>query len=130
MPSDSYKLSGKIEAILPPREGGGKKFQTVVFRTEGQYPQCIPVEFGEKSIQHIERLRVGDEAECEFSLRGREWNGKYFANLSGFKIFGGGQPHQRGSSVNNERRPAQKDYPLKDRQDTVPDWNDQSEAPF
>lgn len=133
--SDSYNLKGTVVEVMPAREGGGKTFQTIVVRTDGQYAQSVPVEFGGKSQEYAARLREGDPIDCDFSLRGREYNGKWYVNLSGFKINGG-----RSADKDFQRpdeRPA-RDYKLdspprganRDHARTQPPVIDEDEIPF
>jgi hypothetical protein len=34
----------------------------------------------------LDIINTGDEVEVTFGLKGREYNGKYFTNLDGFRI--------------------------------------------
>ncbi len=49
---------------------------------DGKFVQTVPFEaFGDK-MASLEGLSVGDEVTVRFGLRGREWKGRYFTNLS------------------------------------------------
>jgi hypothetical protein len=134
MAQKTYEAEGAIEAII--NETRGKyEITQVVLEVDGyeERKEFVSFEFFAKKAEKVKGFQEGDRVEISFNLAGRKAaSGKYYSSNSAWQIksLGSSQPHQRGSSVNNERRPAQKDYPLKDRRDTVPDWNDQSEAPF
>lgn len=62
------------------------KKRELVINTGGEYPQYIPIEFTQDKINLLNNLSNGQVVSVNFELRGREWNGKYFANVQGWKI--------------------------------------------
>jgi hypothetical protein len=77
-------IKGRVIKLLT-QEGtsanGEWKRTTVVIETANQYRNTVPVEFfSEVSVKE------GDEVVAEFFAEGREWKGKYYANLAGNKI--------------------------------------------
>ena len=81
---------GEVETF-----GGGFTKCVVVVKTGDKYPQEIPVEFvKEKADEAHLGLRVGMQVEVAYNLRGREWNGRWFASVQGwkFKVVSGAEP--------------------------------------
>ncbi|QFU76869.1 DUF3127 domain-containing protein [Halioglobus maricola] len=87
----SYELSGKIKLIqeLKTFDSGFRKQEMVVIVDDGRYPQEINLEFVQDKVALLENLQPGQEVTVAFDIRGREYNGRYFNNLQGWKITGG-----------------------------------------
>ncbi len=113
------QLTAKLTAILPEQTGTGKngqwKKQDIIVETDGQYPKkvCISL-WGDKFDRNI--LRVGNRLTVSFDIESREFNGKWYTNVKGWKVEPGGDAsssqdqqadsynppayeHQGGSSV-------------------------------
>jgi hypothetical protein len=86
----SYELSGKIKLIQETQtfSSGFTKREMVVTVEEGNYPQDISLEFLKDKISLLDNLSVGQQVTVSFDIRGREYNGRYFNNLVGWKIQG------------------------------------------
>jgi single-strand DNA-binding protein len=83
-----YDLTGKIKLIQDPMtfESGFTKREMVVIVEDGKYPQEINLEFVQDKAALLETLKPGQEVTVSFDIRGREYNGRYFNNLQGWKI--------------------------------------------
>ncbi len=83
-----YELSGKVKLIQEAQtfSSGFSKREMVVTVEEGNYPQDINLEFLKEKMSLLDGLSVGDSVTVTFDLRGREYNGRYFNNLVGWKI--------------------------------------------
>jgi len=88
----AYELSGKIKLIQNPQTfaSGFTKREMVVIVEDGKYPQEINLEFVQDKIGLLEGLQPGQEVTVTFDIRGREYNGRYFNNLQGWKISAAG----------------------------------------
>ena len=53
---------------------------------DGKYPQDINFEFVQDSVAKLDAVNEGDQVTVTFDIRGREYNGRYFNNLVGWKI--------------------------------------------
>ena len=85
--SDKIDITGKVEAILDIQEfASGFKKQTIVIETGGKFPQKVPIEFAKEKIEMISALKVGQQATISVNIRGSEYNGKYYASLSGWRV--------------------------------------------
>jgi len=84
----AYELSGKIKLIQDPKtfDSGFSKREMVVVVEDGKYPQEINLEFVQDKIALLDNLQPGQEVTVSFDIRGREYNGRYFNNLQGWKV--------------------------------------------
>ena len=84
----AYELTGKIKLIQEPKtfDSGFTKREMVVIVEEGKYPQEINLEFVQDKVALLEALQPGQEVTVSFDIRGREYNGRYFNNLQGWKV--------------------------------------------
>ena len=84
----AYDLSGKIKLIQDAKtfDSGFTKREMVVIVEDGKYPQEINIEFVQDKVALLESLQIGQEVTVTFDIRGREYNGRYFNNLQGWKI--------------------------------------------
>ncbi|MEM1113337.1 MAG: DUF3127 domain-containing protein [Pseudomonadota bacterium] len=84
----AYELSGKIKLIQEPKtfESGFTKREMVVTVEDGKYPQEINLEFVQDKVALLDNLSPGQEVTVSFDIRGREYNGRYFNNLQGWKV--------------------------------------------
>ncbi|MEZ5569923.1 MAG: DUF3127 domain-containing protein [Halioglobus sp.] len=84
----AYELSGKIKLIQEAKtfDSGFTKREMVVIVEDGKYPQEINLEFVQDKVALLEGLQPGQHVTVSFDIRGREYNGRYFNNLQGWKI--------------------------------------------
>lgn len=84
----AYDLTGKIKLIQETKtfDSGFTKREMVVIVEDGKYPQEINLEFVQDKVALLDALQPGQEVTVTFDIRGREYNGRYFNNLQGWKI--------------------------------------------
>ena len=84
----SYDLTGKVKLIqeLQTFDSGFTKREVVMTVEDGKYPQDINIEFLQDKVSLLAAVSEGQEIKVFFDIRGREYNGKYFNNLVGWKI--------------------------------------------
>lgn len=84
----SYELTGKIKLIQDEQTfaSGFTKREMVVTVDDGRYPQDINLEFVKDKISLLDDLEPGQEVTVSFDIRGREYNGRYYNNLQGWKV--------------------------------------------
>ena len=84
----TYELTGKIKLIQDEQTfaSGFTKREMVVTVDDGRYPQDINLEFVKDKISLLDGLEPGQEVTVSFDIRGREYNGRYFNNLQGWKV--------------------------------------------
>ena len=92
----AYDLTGKIKLIQEAKtfESGFTKREMVVIVEDGKYPQEINLEFVQDKVALLDSLQVGEEVTVSFDIRGREYNGRYFNNLQGWKIVSASEQSQ------------------------------------
>jgi translation initiation factor IF-3 len=89
--SDAIKIKGTIIKIGEAQEFGAKGFRKseMILRIDedSKYPQEIPVEWHGEKADEIPRLfGEGDEVEVCINLRGREYNGRHYINVVGWRV--------------------------------------------
>jgi len=84
----SYELSGKVKVIQNPQtfSSGFSKRELVVAVLDGNYTQDISLEFLKEKAELLDDLAIGDDVNVSFNIRGREYNGRYFNNLTAWKL--------------------------------------------
>jgi len=85
------EITGNIKLIQDVESGTSKSGnewtkRNIVVTTEGDYPQDIQIEFFGKSVQAIGNYNIGNPVKVSINLKGREYNGKYYTSVSGWKI--------------------------------------------
>ncbi len=84
----AYELTGKVKLLQEPKtfDSGFTKREMVVIVEDGKYPQEINLEFVQDKVALLDSLQPGQTVTVSFDIRGREYNGRYFNNLQGWKI--------------------------------------------
>lgn len=95
-----YEASGKIKVINETQSfaSGFTKREFVVTTAVDKYPQDLKFEVVKDKCAMLDKFKVGQDVQVSFDIRGNEYNGKYYVNLSAWKIQpAGGQPASDGS---------------------------------
>ena len=89
----AYELTGKIKLIQEAKtfDSGFTKREMVVTVEDGKYPQDINLEFIQDKVALLDNLQPGQEVTVSFDIRGREYNGRYFNNLQGWRVVASGE---------------------------------------
>jgi len=84
----AYELTGKVKLIQDPQTfaSGFTKREVVVTVEDGKYSQDINLEFLQDKVGLLNSVSKGQEIKVFFDIRGREYNGRYFNSLVGWKI--------------------------------------------
>lgn len=83
------EIKGKIIAALPEMSGVSKsgnnwKKREYVLETQETYPKKVHFDFfGERADQYP--LSVGDEITLSFDIESREYNGRWYTSIRGWK---------------------------------------------
>lgn len=84
------EIKGRIIHVLPLQEGVSKagnpwKKQEYVLETYDQYPRKVCFDlFGDKADQY--RAEIGDDVVLSFDIESREYNGRWFTSIRGWKL--------------------------------------------
>lgn len=83
----AYEIEGAIIEIGETRSfDSGFCVRQVVIDTGGKYPQKVPVDVVKDSCEKLDHCFVGESIKLSFEVRGREWNGKYYAGLQAWRF--------------------------------------------
>jgi len=80
------ELTGTIKSVGDLEQIKTLKKKTLLLDTGGKYPQTVPVEFLNDNIDKLNNCKVGDSVNVGINLNSREYKGKYYINLTGWKI--------------------------------------------
>tara|TARA_R110000824_G_scaffold300623_1_gene488638 strand:+ start:36 stop:368 length:333 start_codon:yes stop_codon:yes gene_type:complete len=86
------EVKGKLVKKLQQEAGtskAGKAWvkQTIVIDTEADYNNIVAIEcFGEDRVKLLNSLKVGDIITVECNVFSREFKGRYFHNIQGWKF--------------------------------------------
>lgn len=86
-----YEASGKIKLISDTQTfpSGFSKREFVVTTGDGKYPQDLKFEVVKDKCSMLDGYKEGQDVSVSFDIRGNEYNGKYYVNLSCWKLSGG-----------------------------------------
>lgn len=86
-----YEASGKIKLINETQTfpSGFSKREFVVTTGDGKYPQDLKFEVVKDKCSILDGYKEGTDVKVSFDIRGNEYNGKYYVNLSCWKLEGG-----------------------------------------
>jgi single-strand DNA-binding protein len=83
----SYEIQGRIHKLYEPERKSDKFLtQELVLLLDGRYPEYPKFQFTNDHANNLQHFAEGDEVRITFELKGREWQGKYFTNLNGWRI--------------------------------------------
>lgn len=84
----SYTIEGRVKQI-PPKEVKSEKFQfreIVLEVQDGAYMQYPKMQFTQDRCDLLDNFKEGDQVVISFNIKGREYNGKYWNTLEGWRI--------------------------------------------
>lgn len=101
-----YQLEGKVKLVNETQtfSSGFSKREIVVSVPDGNYTQDICIEFVKDKTDLLDNVKSGDQVSINFDIKGREYSGKYYNNLQGWKldnISHSSADNQRASSTSN-----------------------------
>lgn len=84
----SYDMTGTVKVLGEAQtfSSGFTKREIVVTVEDGKFAQDISVEFLQDNVAKLDALQIGDVVSVAFNIRGREYSGRYFNSLVGWKI--------------------------------------------
>ena len=85
----NLEITGKVMNVLPTQSGNGKNGEWVknffVIQTQGEYPKMVCFSVMGRDRWEKMNIQVGMTYNVSFDVESREWNGKYFTDLSAWK---------------------------------------------
>lgn len=84
----SYNIEGTVKLINDTQtfDSGFQKREIIITTQDDKFPQDVKLEFVKDSVTKLDEFKAGDFVKVAFSIRGNEYNGKYYVNLSAFAI--------------------------------------------
>jgi hypothetical protein len=88
----NFNLKGKTiqiqDLVSGTSKGSGNEWrkQSFVIETEGQYPKKVCFTVWGDRIDQLNALSVGTEADVQFRVESREYNGKWYTDLTASEI--------------------------------------------
>ncbi|MGJ8643303.1 MAG: DUF3127 domain-containing protein [Luteolibacter sp.] len=103
-----YEATGKIKLISDTQTfpSGFSKREFVVTTADSKYPQDIKFEVVKDKCSILDNYKEGQDVAVNFDIRGNEYNGKYYVNLSCWKLSAGGNGGGGGGDEYNQETPA------------------------
>lgn len=88
MDSITIAIQGRVASILPVEHFGSKNTpkQVLWIDTEAKYGNQLAVEFSGDRVDLLSGLRIGERVTAHADVQGREYNGKRYVGLRGWKI--------------------------------------------
>jgi len=62
------------------------KKRELVIKTDEKYPQDVSFQFANDKGALLDNVTEGENVTVHFNVRGKEYNGRHFVNLDGWKI--------------------------------------------
>jgi hypothetical protein len=83
-----YEAAGKIKLIYDTQTfaSGFSKREFVITTQDGKFPQDLKFEVVKDKCSLLDGFSPDQEVQVNFDIRGNEYNGKYYVNLSCWKI--------------------------------------------
>ena len=115
----ALELEGRITRKLPVQQGtsarGAWAKQEFIFEyQEGKFPTSICMNvWGADKVKDLERYQVGDKVKIAFNLSSREYNGRWYTDVSAWRIEpAGAQPQSYNQApVQSAPMPIEEDLP-------------------
>jgi single-strand DNA-binding protein len=103
-------ITGVVHHVGPVETfGSGFTKRLLVVRTEQQYDNLIPVELKKDKTALADGLRVGQSVTVHVNLGGREYSGKYYSSITGWKIEASAPPQNVSAPPQNVSAPLAED---------------------
>lgn len=83
----AYEIEGTIKQIGEVQSfASGFAKREIVITTEDKFPQDIALEALKEKMDLLDGFRAGEKVKASFDIRGREYQGRHFVNLTLWKI--------------------------------------------
>lgn len=81
------KITGKIYHLSDTVVKNEKfKFREIGIETIEQYPQRAIIQFSNDKADWLDKYKIGQIVDVDFNLKAREYNGKHYNSIEGWKI--------------------------------------------
>jgi hypothetical protein len=92
-------ITGVVHHIGQTEQVGGNGFtkRLLVVHNGEQYDPLVPFEFKKDKCSLLDSLRVGQSVTVHTNIGGREYNGKYYPSITGWKIEASAPPQNQSA---------------------------------
>lgn len=82
------EVSGRVISVGQTESVGQNGFtkRLLVIETNEQYPQKLPIDFVKDKTSLLDQIKINQEVKIQINLRGSEHNGRWYAQIQGWKI--------------------------------------------
>jgi hypothetical protein len=88
----NFSIKGKVIKVLESASGTSQasgnewKKQSFVIETDGQYPKKVCFTAWNDRVEDVEKMVAGMEAEVSFRAESREYNERWYTDLTAYEI--------------------------------------------
>lgn len=126
-----YETSGTIKLIEETQTfpSGFTKREFVVTTEHDKFPQDLKFEVVKDKCPLLDSFDVGQKVQLNFDIRGNEFKGRYYVNLSCWKIQPAGESSSSSPAGPSHRSHSDKEPSAADLRNEN-DYDDQDDIPF
>jgi hypothetical protein len=110
----TFRGQGTLKRIDTFVSKAGKSILTLIFETEGQYPQLVPIKVFGRLAEQASAWKPGMVLAVTGRLGGRDWNGKVYGDnvANTVEIVGGAAARDGGAADGDTPPPGDDDVPF------------------
>lgn len=110
----TFRGQGTLKRIDTFVSKAGKSILTLVFETEGQYPQLIPIKVFGRLAEQASSWKPGAVLAVTGRLGGRDWNGKVYGDnvATSVEVVNGAEDRSDGPPPSEAPPPSDDDVPF------------------
>ncbi|MBR1608272.1 MAG: DUF3127 domain-containing protein, partial [Kiritimatiellae bacterium] len=84
----TFEMTGKVKQIgeVQTFASGFEKRELVVIDDDPRFPQDIAFNFVRDRTHLLDSIAVGETVKVTFDIRGREYNGRHYIDLTGWRV--------------------------------------------
>lgn len=114
----TYDMTGTVKVVMDQQtfDSGFTKREFVITTEDDRYPQDIKFECVKDKVSLLDDVKEGQNVTVKFDLRGNEHNGRYFVNLTAWRL----ASDNVASSSSAEGPPLDQPQPTGEETDRIP----------
>lgn len=129
----ALEIEGKIIQIYPEtsgvsNKGNGWRKQTFVIETQEQYPKKVAFDVWNDNIDALKAISPGEVVKINFRIQSREFNDKWYTNLTAWKIVKITEEVVTGGVGGNTNKPIDKEQPTTVDEKSI--YENEEDSPF
>jgi hypothetical protein len=84
------EITGKVVSKMPQQTGQGKNGawvkQDFIIETTEQYPKKVCISLWGDKVKELESIQIGESIKVSINVESREFNGKWYTDVKGWKM--------------------------------------------